>query len=702
MDLRAADGGGPWTNRPPARILTGLEHRFPPALLLLGLGLLPAAPSPGRAAEGPRGPRAALHAVVQSLGGRARLKSVRSLVETGRAKVGEESGSYVTRWTPAAVRTDTALDCGATLTEVESAWPWTRWYDAIVRRSRRPAGSLRRPPAEENPPLEPLELARWLASNPGAARSVSRVGGELRFRLAKRGVRPFELRIRGGYPSRLSFEDEDGPVAAEYSDFREADGLRFPHYYTISYGTHTEVYSVSSLAVDRPLPSGIFEPAGPERTPAAESVSMPLTAESHGWFAPGRLSQDGGDGYFLIDSGASGIVIAEELAPPSVPRCAAATPLHGSGFGGAQGSLIRLPELRLGSATLTGLWVHTLPGTALAGLTRLGHRRVLGILGRDFFDRFAVEIDPGAGRLTLHPPGSAPEKAAFEWLPLDFDDDQPHAEARAGRRKGVFLLDTGAARTSLARGFAKAAQIAPLDRPSGPGEFRGLHAAGPGAAAFPVPAELGPLRVEELRADLPAESDAWPDGVIGRDLLRNAVTWWDYRGGRLGVRPLPPKEQVLDGRYLRELDGARELLYGKKDGAGAMRRLELIEARHPGKYEPLRLKAEALTLLGRGEDAPGVFFREFLRKGDNTALRFEFVLYLASSKRYGLFTEREELLLRHPDFRNDRLLLGLAAASRLAAGRGEEARPWAQKAADLFPWDPDLRALLRQVGPPPL
>ena len=271
-----------------------------------------------------------------------------------------------------------------------------------------------------------------------------------------------------------------------------------------------------------------------------------------------------------------------------------------------------------------------------------------------------------------------------------------------GARKGVFLLDTGAARTALARGFAAKAGIALLETPSGLGEARGLHSGGPGTTAFPAALELGPLRLEDLRVDLPADAQIWPDGVIGRDALRNAVTWWDYRGGRLGVRPLPAKAQVHDGRYRRELDGALEFLYVKKDGAAALRRLELLEYRFPGKFELLRLKAEALTSLDRGQDAMGVFFREFLRKGDNPGLRFEFVLFLASSKRYGLFTEREERLLGHPDFRNDRLLLGLAAASRLTEGRREEARPWAQKAVNLFPWDPDLRALLRQVGPPPL
>ena len=638
-----------------------------------------AASLPGSAAEISPGPHAALKEVVDALGGRGRLKSVRSLVEMGRATVGEAAGGYVTQWTPAAVRTDTTLDCGATLTEVQSAWPWTRWYDALVRRARRPADSLRRLPALESPPVEPLELARWLASNPGAARSVSRGNGELRFRMRKRGVRPFELRVRGGYPSRLSFEDEDGPVLAEYSDFREADGLRLPHYYTITYGTHTEVYSVSTLAVDRPLPAGIFEPSAPKGTTVeAGPVSVPLTGESHGWFLPGRITAEGTDGYFLVDSGASGIIIAEELAPAG-PRCAAGLSLHGSGFDGAQGPLTLLPELRLGSATLTNLWVHTLPARTLAGLTRLGHRRVLGILGRDLLERFSIEIDPSAGRLTLHPPGSAPEKAGFDWLTLDLDDGQPHAQARAGGRKGVFLLDTGSARTALSRAFAKSAGISPIPAPPSPHEVRGLHSAPPGAPAFPVSVELGPLSAERLRADLPAESESWPDGVIGRDLLQNAVTWWDYRGGRLGVRPLPAKEQVHDGGYLLEVDAVLELLYGKKDGAGALRRLDQMEARHPGKPELLRLRAEALTLLGRGADGPNVFFARFLRKGDNPGLRYESSSTWRPPNATGSSPNARNNL-RHPDFATTgscwawRRPRGWPRAEKKRPGRGPKRR----------------------------
>ena len=81
------------------------------------------------------------------------------------------------------------------------------------------------------------------------------------------------------------------------------------------------------------------------------------------------------------------------------------------------------------------------------GMARL-KRRVDGILGREFFDRFVVEIDYGRRRLNLYDPSSYRYVGTGERVPLEVRD--PHVFARglvtasgADPVSGRFLVDTG-------------------------------------------------------------------------------------------------------------------------------------------------------------------------------------------------------------------------------------------------------------------
>ncbi len=69
---------------------------------------------------------------------------------------------------------------------------------------------------------------------------------------------------------------------------------------------------------------------------------------------------------------------------------------------------------------------------------------VLGILGHDLFDGVLVELDLGAGALSLHDPEDSSLEVE-QWERLRLVDGIPQCRARYEGREGWFAIDTGAA-----------------------------------------------------------------------------------------------------------------------------------------------------------------------------------------------------------------------------------------------------------------
>ena len=146
-------------------------------------------------------------------------------------------------------------------------------------------------------------------------------------------------------------------------------------------------------------------------------------------------------GAFVLDSGASATVISTEAAKKLGLPVLGTVPL-GSMFGSVAANVHRAGSLRLGPATITGVYLVEMD---LAPLTSAFGLNVQGIVGYDLFSRCAVDLTLAQNKLSLHEPASG-ELDGLRWLPLSLPLRHPAVMAKAaGVPEGPFRLDLGAA-----------------------------------------------------------------------------------------------------------------------------------------------------------------------------------------------------------------------------------------------------------------
>lgn len=154
---------------------------------------------------------------------------------------------------------------------------------------------------------------------------------------------------------------------------------------------------------------------------------------------------------FLVDTGASGVVLdrrlAEEIGLPAVGSAR----LLGAGARRTKGKLGRLDSLRLGATEVRNIPVVTVD---LSG-SRNGSEPFEGILGSEFLRRFVVTLDYPKRRLWLRKPGTGRRtEGSLEAvsIPMLLTPGGLVAVPMevAPRDRLLVFLDTGAAETDLA------------------------------------------------------------------------------------------------------------------------------------------------------------------------------------------------------------------------------------------------------------
>ncbi len=148
-------------------------------------------------------------------------------------------------------------------------------------------------------------------------------------------------------------------------------------------------------------------------------------------------------GPFLIDTGASALVLDSELAKV-VPLS-----FRGEVYDPKVKQAVKLrtlASLEVGPLTFQNTDVVVLD---LSATTPLLGERFAGLLGRPFFAHVVVEIDYPAGSIACFDPKTY-RLPRGEWLPLTFQAGRPIVAARLeGNIEGRFMLDTGANITVL-------------------------------------------------------------------------------------------------------------------------------------------------------------------------------------------------------------------------------------------------------------
>ena len=245
-------------------------------------------------------------------------------------------------------------------------------------------------------------------------------------------------------PARLRLET--GPLAETwtYLDYRLVLGGKLPHRIV-----HEALGSADTIAItdvraarydpalfrfkSRPADNVHFDPAKAAAVPARRTRTGHLVV---------RPLIDGKDvGWFLLDTGAAGIVIDRAVAQRLELPAVGATPLRGVG-GTVQTRYRQARSFRLGRMTLidpTMLEFDLQSAPALVG------EPVAGLAGFPVFESAVVEVDVSQPAVALYDPAHY-DGQAISWRELVLDGYLPCVRGRfEGNREGLFTLDTGMA-----------------------------------------------------------------------------------------------------------------------------------------------------------------------------------------------------------------------------------------------------------------
>jgi hypothetical protein len=325
-------------------------------------------------------------------------------------------------------------------------------------------------------------------------------------------------------------------VTTIFSDFAPIAGTLRPRRWHVQDGDPADDLDVRVEAIEPgpvdaasvavPPSSRVFAPSDP----AARSVALPVRFD--GPRAIVEVDLGGHRAHFLLDTGTASIILDRGLAARW-------------GFAPLLGHA-NVPRMAVGALVRSDVAVLT------ASLEGFG--AIQGILGYDFFVGNVVHLDYVRGRVeVLARDGAADvfQDPATTVLSADVSEGMPLVHAAFGPAAGErFALDTGSPHLVVLAPFTRrnAAEVAAHWSPVAFGDGRprqravflegGITLAARQVAAF----QLGPTRFTRLTVGV-EQPDAGPDaitipldGIVGTDQLSHFDLWFDYEGGRIGMR----------------------------------------------------------------------------------------------------------------------------------------------------------------------
>jgi hypothetical protein len=249
----------------------------------------------------------------------------------------------------------------------------------------------------------------------------------------------------------------------------------------------------------------------------------------------------GGPLRLVFDTGARGIVIDSGAARKLDLETIAASRLAGFGDAGQGESQVALARsVTFGGLAFEDCLVEVMERKLTAGAD--------GIVGADVFEGFRMGVDGTAGVLQLTPFDDSPRDEARAWAAAVRIGNLLLVKARvAGGKEGLFLVDTGAAFTTVSRQYLPAVFEA--------GRSVAMQGAqGPVAGAFragPLAFEVGGLVLADaapLVMDLRAISQAQGieiAGILGFSTLGRSPFTIDLKNGLVEFPGMAAPRQIV-------------------------------------------------------------------------------------------------------------------------------------------------------------
>lgn len=335
------------------------------------------------------------------------------------------------------------------------------------------------------------------------------------------------------------------PAITTYADYRPVDGVMIP--FVTELTTPGGPYRISartdSVRINMAIPEAIFAP------PATVAEDFRFANGADSAMIPFRLVENHihvdvavngrGPFVFLLDSGAGALMISKRIADDLGVVASGDLPIRGVGGYGAIG-LAEIDSLTLGGLSLYLRHVTVLNPSASGprALTQID-----GILGYDFFARFAVSIDFDRNLMTIYRPGKYPLSADDRSAKLEVFAQVPVVEADIDGQPIRLAVDLGAQTGLIIRGNARVFGTLAGDstRTGGAGQLGGVGGFGEvrstivrrfRLAGFEV--ENPPALLAEKFADLPLPE--YIEGLLGVEILKDFNITIDYQGEKFLLR----------------------------------------------------------------------------------------------------------------------------------------------------------------------
>lgn len=357
-------------------------------------------------------------------------------------------------------------------------------------------------------------------------------------------------------PAKLTIPYERGPFTAEYFDYGEQAGHRFPRRIVTQYRgdpaeqTLTRIETLSSdeeFAVP-PLPDDhSFDAARDAQLAVLPGVPFGPGSPGHVYVNPVVNGSDAG--WWNLDSGADAMLIDETLADALALPVIGTTRSTGADGRPREATIRKAATFTLGRITVRD--VTFLASDLTASNAPAGKHRG-GVVGSPIFARAVIELVRGGEGAALHDRRRYALPSHGRWYPLSHIDLTPAVCASFEGQRGVFQLDTGASGTLTFYGpYAERHKL--LERPT-----RAVETSGSGGAFRTLVGtvksfELAGQTFRDVEAAFRVEgfSREGGAGVIGRELMAPFTVVYDYPHQRVGfVRAdgAPPPKQTAATR----------------------------------------------------------------------------------------------------------------------------------------------------------
>jgi hypothetical protein len=374
----------------------------------------------------------------------------------------------------------------------------------------------------------------------------------------------------GGVPATLAIDTRThlidsiairAPIETDvttFADYRQAGGLVLP--FSISHASSFEpengdLISVTRYDVSRGIAASDFQK--PRETDAARmlanttSTTVPIALEGRQLLVWASI-----DGHapmpFILDTGGHAIldtVAAKILGVRAV----------GSGVSGGAGSgtiglqYARVRSMRIGNSELLDQPMLVIPYSY--DFYERGRRVPLaGILGLEWFERYAARIDYANRNLTLTPLAKFAYRGVASRVPIRFQEDMPLANAAADGNSGWFGVDTGNAGLLILYGdYLRRTGL--LTKYTAGATIRGSGTGGSNSGTIQTLSNfgIGGNDINSLKADFTqmktGSFSSWTEaGDLGLTVLSRFTPTFDYANETLYLEPVAHPLEIPPNR----------------------------------------------------------------------------------------------------------------------------------------------------------